>query len=597
MTVNEKIAAVREKMSAKGISAFVVPSNDPHQSEYVSSHWKTRAYLSGFTGSAGTVVITDSMSGLWTDGRYYVQAANELEGSEMTLFRAAEPDCPTPTEYLSKNLAEKAVVGLNGKLFSAKAVKDMEKKYAKKGITIDCNLDFGNEVWETENRPAEDLTEVYHLPIEYSGKSAADKIKEVREKLKDLDAEAIVVSRLDNIAWLYNIRANDVENTPVVIAYAYVSPSDAILFTNTNRVPDDVKKELANNGVSLQDYNAIYSYIESEKNKLTVLCDETEVNYSLYQKVKENPSLTIKEATDPIALMKGIKNETETKNTYEAYIKDGCAEAEFYGWLFEALENGETITEYSASEKLAQFRTEQDGNKGDSFTAIIAYRENAAMMHYAPSADCCKVIERSHLLLNDSGGQYWNGTTDTTRTFAVGEVTDTERHDYTLVLQAVIALSSARFKEGTTGSMLDVLSRGKLWQEGLDYRCGTGHGVGYLLNVHEGPHSFSDKNTKLVEGMVLTIEPGIYTEGSHGIRTENTAVVMKDEKTEYGQFYHFDTFTVVPIDTACLDLSMMSDAEIKWLNDYNKHVYEVVSPRVSERAKKWLEKSTKPVSR
>ena len=311
----------------------------------------------------------------------------------------------------------------------------------------------------------------------------------------------------------------------------------------------------------MRPYEDVFEYAANIKHQQVVLCDERELNFSLYHTLTNNSNLTLVEGDDPIKLMKAIKNEVETKNTYEAYLQDGIAEAEFYGWLFEALEKGETITEYQASQKLHSFREQRENFKGDSFTAILAYRDNAAMMHYAPKAEGSAVIKPEHFLLNDSGGQYFTGTTDTTRTFAMGELTDEERRDYTIVLKSVIAMSTAVFKEGMTGYGLDILCREGLWKYGLDYRCGTGHGVGYMLNVHEGPQSLGDRTTKLQPGMVLTIEPGIYTEGSHGIRTENTAVVAMGEKTEYGQFYHFETFTVVPIDTTPLKLEMMTNEE------------------------------------
>lgn len=595
MTVNEKIAKIREMMQANGIDAVIVPSADPHMSEYFSDHWKTRAWLSGFTGSAGTFVITKSIAGLWTDGRYYVQAEKQLAGSEGVLFKMNEPETPKVYEYLAKELPENAVVGINGKLFSASYVQIMKDAFAKKNIQINNQIDYANEIWE--GRPEESATEIYNLGVEYAGKSAAEKISELREKLREKEADAIVVNTLDGIAWLYNIRANDVACTPVAIAYAYVSQEDAILFTNTARVNDSVLRVLSENGITMRPYEDIFEYLENMKKDLRVLCDQKELNYSLYHIVQNNEHLSVVSADNPIKLMKALKNEVETKNTYEAYLQDGIAEAEFYAWLFEALENGETITEYQASEKLHSFREQRNHFKGDSFTAIIAYRDNAAMMHYAPKTEGSTVIERSHFLLNDSGGQYLTGTTDTTRTFAMGELTDEERRDYTLVLKSVIAMSTAVFKEGMTGYGLDILCRGVLWKYGLDYRCGTGHGVGYMLGVHEGPQSLGNKDIKLQEGMVLTIEPGIYTEGSHGIRTENTAVVVKGEKTEYGQFYHFDTFTVVPIDTIPLKVEMMTQEEIDWLNDFNRHAYETVSPYLSERAEKWMKKATAPISK
>lgn len=595
MTANEKITKIRELMKQNGVSAYIIPSADPHMSEYFSNRWKTRAYISGFTGSAGTFVITETASGLWTDGRYYVQAAAELEGSEATLFKSKEPGCPTVTQYLADNLKPGSTVAFNGTLFSAGAVKDMQKEFEKKSVTIDNTLDLANQIWE--DREPEAATEVYHLDACDAGKSVAEKLAMVREKLKAEQADALVVSRLDCIAWLYNIRSNDVKNTPVVISYAFVSEKDALLFTDATRVPQATVSMLAENGVVLKAYDEIFSYIEHLEEKMTVICDEKEVNYTLYGKVEHNKALTPKNANNPIQLLKACKNEVETQNTYQAYIEDGCAEVEFYGWLFEELEKGTELTEWTVSEKLHEFRAQQKSFKDESFTSIIAYRENAAMMHYAPKEDTAKRLEKSGLLLNDSGGQYLYGTTDTTRTVALGEISDLERRDYTLVLKAVIALSSAVFKEGTTGANLDCLSRNVLWKYGLDYRCGTGHGVGYLLGVHEGPQGFGVKDIPFEEGMVLTIEPGIYTEGSHGIRTENTAVVVKDQKTEYGQFYRLDCFTVVPIDTTCLDLGMMNQEEIDWLNAFQKRCYDTLSPLVSERGLAWLTKSTRPVSK
>ena len=595
MTVNEKIAKIREQMAANKIDAVIIPSADPHMSEYVSDHWKTRAWISGFTGSAGTFVITANVAGLWTDGRYYVQAEKQLSGSEGVLFKMNEPETPKVYEYLANELPENATVGLNGQLFSASYIKTMQESFAKKHIQIDNNVDYANDIWE--DRPAESATEVYNLPVQYAGKSAADKIKELREKLKEQDADAIMLNTLDSIAWLFNIRADDVACTPVVISYAFVSQEDAMLFTNRKRVSDNVLRVLSENGITMRNYEDVFEYAANLKKKITVVCDEKEMNYTLSRILNENENITVKAMANPVQLMKAMKNEVETKNTYEAYLQDGIAEAEFYGWLDEALEKGETITEYQASEQLHAFRAQRKNFKGDSFTAIIAYRDNAAMMHYAPKAEGSTVIERSHFLLNDSGGQYLTGTTDTTRTFAMGELTDEERRDYTLVLKSVIAMSTAVFKEGMTGYGLDILSREVLWKYGLDYRCGTGHGVGYLLGVHEGPQSLGNKDVKLQEGMVLTIEPGIYTENSHGIRTENTAVVVKGEKTEYGQFYHFETFTVVPIDATPLKTEMMSQEEIDWVNNFNRHAYETVAPHVSPRAEKWLKKVSAPIAK
>ncbi len=594
MTVNEKIAAVRGLMKDGGISAIIIPGADPHLSEYFSHHWGTVTYISGFTGEAGTFCITDDVAGLWTDGRFYTQANIELAGSEAVLFRAAEPDCPKIPDYLADKLPAGSVVGINGTLFSAKAVKEMKETLAKKGISLNTHIDYANDVWE--GRPIEDHTEIYYLDEKFSGKSAAEKLAELRGKLAEENADALLISRLDNIAWLFNIRANDVLNNPVVISYAMVTKDSAKLYTDTSRLPADVAEILNKNGISVQAYDEVFADLATISEEMTVICDETEANYNLYEAAANNAKLTVLNKTSPIPLMKALKNEVETENTFKAYLYDGCAEAEFYAWLEDEMEAGTELTEWDLSEKIHEFRLQQPDSKGDSFTAIIGYKENAAMMHYAPTPDNSKKLEKEGLLLNDSGGQYLWGTTDTTRTIALGNISDEERRDFTLVLRSVIDLSCARWLEGTSGKELDILSRNNLWQLGINYRCGTGHGVGYLLNVHEGPQSFKSP-VVLQEGMVLTIEPGVYTEGSHGIRTENTVVVRKGEQTEYGQFYYFDTFTVVPIDTNCLDMNLLNDEHIDWINSYHAHVLATVAPHVSERAQEWLMKACMPIDR
>ena len=595
MTTNEKITRIRQLMARDQVQAVIIPSGDPHMSEYFSEHWKTRRFVSGFTGSVGTYVITENASGLWVDGRYYVQAEKQIADSEAVLFRASEPDCPTFSQYLLDNLAPNSVVGLNGKLFSLSMMEQMQQLFAQKGITLNIQADYGNDIWE--DRPAEEYTPAYYFDEKYCGKSAAQKLSEVRDALAKQGCDALVVGRLDNSNWLFNVRANDIPNSPIAISYGFVSSDQAVLFTALSRVSAQAAEQLAKNGVTLREYEDIYPFLSSLQTDARVLCDPDEVNYLLYNQMQNNSHLTLVKGVDPIPMMKAVKNETEIANTRLAYLKDGCAEAEFYGWLFEALEKGETVTEWKCSQKIAEFRAQQKHYVSESFTAIIAYRENAAMMHYAPLPQACSTIERENMLLNDSGGQYFTGTTDTTRTFAMGELTDEERRDYTIVLKSVIAMSTAVFKEGMTGYGLDILCREGLWKYGLDYRCGTGHGVGYMLNVHEGPQSLGDRTTKLQPGMVLTIEPGIYTEGSHGIRTENTAVVAMGEKTEYGQFYHFETFTVVPIDTTPLKLEMMTNEEIEWLNAFNQHAYQTVAPHVSPRAEQWLKKATAPISK
>ena len=599
MTTNQRISALRSRMAENHIDGCIIPSADPHMSEYVPDHWKTRASLSGFSGSAGTFALTQKESGLWTDGRYYVQAEKELSGSEVKLFRTAEPDCPKPEAYLAEQLPEGSAVGVNSCLFSAKEIAHLRKTFSEKGIKLVCDVDYANELWESrvgeEQRPSVSFTPLYLLDPKYAGKTREEKLAALREALAKAKVDAIAVSKVDNIAWLFNIRSADVPNNPVVTAYAYVAKDSAVLFTEESRIPPEAREALAASGVTLAPYEGIYPFLAGRKTKERILCDKEELNGRLFTLIEENPALTPVPGEDPIFLMKARKNETENQNTRNAYLKDGCALAEFYAWLFAELDKGTPLTEYDCAVKLGEFRHAQPLNRGDSFTAIVAYRENAAMMHYAPQKEGSKRLEKANLLLIDSGGQYLDGTTDITRTFALGPITDTERHDFTLTLKGSIALLTAVFKSSTSGRELDILCREHFWREGLDYRCGTGHGVGFMLNVHEGPQSFK-VSVPFQEGMVVTIEPGVYREGQHGIRTENVVEIVKGEKTEYAQFLKFSLFTLFPIDTSCLDLSLLTAEETAWLDSYHSLVWEKLSPLVSPQAKEWLRKYTRPVA-
>ncbi len=590
MKINEKIMKIRELMKKDNIQAFIIPSGDPHMSEYFSQHWKTREFLSGFTGSVGTLVITDSMSGLWVDGRYYVQAEKELLGSEIILFRASEPDCPSFIKYLEKELLENYTVAFNGELFSLALVKDMQKQFSKKNIRILSNKDYGNDIWK--DRPEEIYTDVFYLNESHSGKSPQEKLIELRKNLEKKKVNSLLIGKADAVSWLFNIRSQDIPCNPVVISYAFISEEKAILFTSKKRVDKNIETILNNNNIILEEYKDVFSYMKNLDEKSIILCDENEINYSLYEAVKNNSNLTPQIEINPILMMKACKNKIEIENTHLAYIKDGCAQAEFYGWLFETLKNNIAINEYECAVKIKEFRSLQEGYLEESFGAIMAYGPNAAMMHYSPSANKFSALKTSNFLLNDSGGQYLNGTTDTTRTFALGDITEQERHDFTITLKGIIALSTLIFKDGCTGSDLDIICRTHLWREGVDYRCGTGHGVGQVLNVHEGPPNFRDRTVQLKEGMCITIEPGIYTENSHGIRNENTVTVVPHIKTEYGQFYKFKTFTLVPIDISSLELSILTVEEKKWINNYHKQVLKQIYPLVSERAQKWLASKT-----
>ncbi|WP_426709391.1 aminopeptidase P family protein [Cetobacterium sp. SF1] len=591
MTANEKIYKIRELMKKNSIGAIIIPSGDPHMSEYIPEFWKTRRYVSGFTGSAGTLVILENESGLWTDGRYYSQCEKELNGSEIKLFKAMEKDCPTYGEYLGKKLPENGRVGINGKIFSIELVEKLKKEFQEKNLTLVENIDYGNDIWH--ERPEEKINEIFVLEEKFTGKSSREKIKKLREELEKKKLDSIVLGKLDNIAWLFNIRGRDVPNNPVVISYGYVDGEKSILFVDKRKVSSEVQEELADNGIQLKSYENIFEYCKGISGNVS--CDKKEINYSLYKVLEENKNIAISFEENPIVLMKACKNPVEIRNIEKAYLKDACAQSEFYGWLDEKMENNSSVTEYDCVEKLKYFRSKQENYFEESFNGILAYGPNAAMMHYSPKKNNSALLEKRKFLLNDSGGQYFEGTTDTTRTYALGKTSEEEKHDYTLVLKGVISLSQVVFKEGTSAGELDILCRQFFWNEGLDYRCGTGHGIGFMLNVHENPPSFKDKITKLMEGMCITIEPGVYKENSHGIRIENTVVVTEAMETEYGKFFKFKNFTLLPIDIESLDIGMLSKNEIDWINNYHEIIFEKVYPKLSETGKKWLREKAKKI--
>jgi len=587
MTVDQKLGALRASLASRGLDAFVIPSADPHHSEYFSPHWAARAYFSGFTGSAGTLVVTMSESGLWTDGRYFLQAERQLAGSEIRLFRDREPDCPKLFDWLRDSLPSGSRVGLDGMLFSEKELEDARGTLAEKGVTLVLDGSVVDENWP--DRPAEVFTEAFELDESVTGCPRSKKLAALREKLGENGADSAVIASLDSIAWLLDLRAADVHDNPVLAAFLYVAADGAVLFTEASRIPADVAAHLAADGVSILGYRGLPAFLEGLSAPSRVLCDPRLLSGSLFEAVRRNSALTPVCADDPVAAMKAVKNECELRRQHEAYLKDGCALAEFFSELDERLAAGETPTEYDLVAPLAQYRLEQSGSLGDSFNAIIAYRANAAVVHYSPESEGSAEVRPEGMLLVDSGGQYLDGTTDTTRTVALGPLTDEEKCGYTLVLKAHIALASAVFPEGTTGRALDTLARENLWKHGLNYRHGTGHGVGFLLNVHEGPHSFS-VDLPLKEGMVITVEPGYYEAGRYGVRIENVYHVVEACRTEYGRFLRFECFTVFPIDPACVEPSLLTPEESDWLKRYNRSSAERLIPLVSGRAAAWLKK-------
>ena len=592
--IKDRISALRAEMTKNGMQAYVVPSADPHLSEYTPAHWQARHYFSGFTGSAGTLVVTEKKSGLWTDGRYFIQAEKQLAGSDIELFRMGVKGVPTFSQFLVKELGEKQTVGLDGRLFSAADIGRIRKILADKKLQIK-SADLIGPLWP--DRPPLPNTEVFPHDTEYAGYTCAEKLAQVRAELKKYGADGQLYARLDCVAWLLNIRAGDVEGSPFAVAYAAVLPDSAFLFIDSSRVPAPVRENLAQNGVQVRGYEEIGAFADS-LGKKKMLANPAGTSWELYERLSKNAGVTVIDGPDIVYELKSIRNETEIRNLREVHIRDGCAQVEAFTELERQISEGYAVTEWTVCTLLKEARARQKDNRGESFGTIAAYGANAAMMHYAPKPDSCSKLERRGFLLVDSGGQYLGGTTDITRTFALGPLTQEEKECYTRVLKSHIALATAVFLEGTAGGGLDTLCREPLWQVGIDYRCGTGHGVGNFGNVHEGPPNIRPKNgTVLKKGMTVTDEPGVYTEGRFGIRTENLMLVDEAFENEYGKFLRFEVVTCFPIDTTPVLPEMLTDAELAWLNRYNTHVRETLMPMFSGRELSWLLRRTEPLQR
>ncbi|CAM2736244.1 aminopeptidase P family protein [Hathewaya histolytica] len=592
MNIKERVQELRKLMQEKGIQAYVIPSSDAHQSEYVAPHWKGREWISGFTGSAGTVVVTLDDAGLWTDGRYFIQAEKQLEGSGIKLFKMGQPSVPTIKEWLKSVLKDNDTIGFDGKTVSRTFAEELESTLYKKNIKFNLQWDLLGTLWN--DRPSIPEDKIFTLDVKYAGLSRTEKINNVREEMKKLEGNNFLLSSLDDIAWLFNIRGNDVPCNPVIISYALISLDEAILFVNGKKVPENVRKELECDGILIKEYEEVENYLNRLKSGDSVIYDPTKTNMWLFNSIKEEAGKV--EAQNITTKMKGIKSEVELENMRIAHIKDGVAMVKFLYWLDNNL-GKERITEISATNKLEEFRKEGEDFKGISFGTIAGYKEHAAMMHYSATEDSDYELEKRGMFLVDSGGQYLEGTTDITRTMVLGELTQEEKRDFTLVLKGVINLSMAKFLYGVTGTNLDVLARRPLWEYGIDYKCGTGHGVGFFLNVHEGPHAIRVNHVPTVfeEGMVVTNEPGVYKEGKHGIRLENILVVKKDESTESGQFMKFETITFCPMHLDGVVVELLSPEERTWLNNYHAEVYEKLSPYLDEEHRAWLKYQTRAI--
>ncbi len=598
MNVNqERIAKLQQEMKAAGIDLYLVPTADFHQSEYVGDYFKARAWLSGFTGSAGTLIVTKDQACLWTDGRYFIQAAKQLSGTGVTLMKMGEEGVPTVEEFIEANLPQKGCMGCDGRTISVAEGRKYEELLNKKEGTLKCQDDLAGKIWS--DRPQMSKDPVYVLNVKYAGETREDKISRVREEMKKAGAQVHVLSSLDDIVWLLNIRGNDIEYNPVVLSYVILTMDQVHFYVQEEAVPDQVREELEKAGAVLHPYFQIYEDVKKLDPSYKVMLEEQCTNYALYKNIPEGTEVIFQ--PNPAAVFKGNKNPVEMENLKIAHVKDARAMCRFIYWLKKNVPGGE-VTEYSASMESRKFRMEDPDCLDLSFETICAYGPNAAMCHYAPTETDFAKVEPKGFFLIDSGGQYWQGTTDITRTIAVGELTREQKEHFTLVLQGHIRLAMAKFQQGCSGANLDILVRGPLWAKGLDFNHGTGHGVGYLLNVHEGPQNINWKihtsggrrgnATPLEEGMLTSDEPGLYLEGKYGIRTENLLLCRKAEKNEYGQFMEFETVTLVPYEREAILPEMLTREELEWLNHYHKKVYETIGPLLNEEERNWLKEAT-----
>ena len=595
MTVKERIAKLRELMKENGIDIYVVPTSDFHQSEYVGEHFKARKFITGFTGSAGTAVITLDEARLWTDGRYFTQAAKQLEGSGVELMRMAEPGVPTINEYLKSIVSEGNCLGFDGRVVAMGDGQGYESIIEENNATIKYEVDLIDEIWE--DRPELSKKPAFKLGEEFAGESAASKIERIREYMKGCGATYHTVATIDDICWTLNMRGDDIDFFPLVLSYMVVKMDGVDLYIDETKLNNELKAEFAEIGVAVHPYNDVYADTKKIPAGETILIDPSRLNYAIYSNIPEGVAKV--EERNPEVLFKARKNPKEVENMRIAQLKDSVAHVKFMKWVKENAETME-ITEMSASEKLDELRAEMGNFIRPSFEPISAYADHAAMMHYCSKPETDVRLREGSVYLTDTGAGFWEGTTDITRTFVLGEVSDTIKEHFTLVAMCNLRLANSIFLEGCVGMNLDILARKALWERGLDYKCGTGHGVGYLLNIHEAPTSFrwryrAGDTHPLEEGMILTDEPGVYIEGSHGIRLENELLVCKGDKNEYGQFMYLEPITYIPFDLDGIVPEVMNSDDIKYLNDYHKLVFEKISPYLNEEETEWLRKYTREI--
>ena len=595
MTVPERLSALRKCMEEKNIDVYVVPTADFHQSEYVGEHFKARKFITGFSGSAGTAVITKTEARLWTDGRYFIQAAAQLKGTTVELMKMGEPGVPEMNAYIEEVLKEGETLGFDGRVVSVGEGEGYAAIARKKNAKVNYQVDLIDEIWE--DRPVLSEEPAFNLDVKYAGETVASKLARIREEMKEAGTNVHVVSTIDDICWTLNIRGNDIDFFPLVLSYGIITMDSFELYIDEKKLDDKLKAKLAKDGVNLHPYNDIYEDVKKFGSDVVAMIDPGKLNYALFNNIPENVKTV--EKRNPAILMKAIKNPIEIENIRKAQIKDSVAHVRFMKWLKENV-GKETITEMSASDKLDEFRAEMGGFIRPSFGPISAFGEHSAIVHYSSSPETNVELHEGTFLMTDTGAGFYEGSTDITRTYAFGEVSQIMKDHFTLVAISNLNLASPIFKKGCCGMNFDYLARKPFWDRGLDFNHGTGHGVGYLLNIHEGPAGFrytyrAGESDAFQPGMVITDEPGIYIEGSHGVRLENELLVCEGEKNEYGEFLYFEPITYVPFDLDAINPDIMNAEDKERLNTYHATVYEKVSPYLNDEEKEWLKKYTRAI--
>ena len=590
-SIKERIHALRMTFRPNNIKAFIIPSTDPHLSEYVAPYWMSREWISGFTGSAGTAVILMDKAGLWTDSRYFLQAEKELEGSGITLYKEMLPETPSITKFLCQNLKPGESVSIDGKMLSVQQVEQMKEDLAPYQLQVNLFGDPLKNIWK--DRPSMPDAPAFIYDVKYAGKSCGEKVAAIRTELKKKGIFALFLSSLDEIAWTLNLRGSDVHCNPVIVSYLLVTQDEVVYFISPEKITQEVNEYLQEQQVSLRKYDEAESFLNSFAGE-NILIDPKKTNYAIYSAI--NPACKVVRGESPVTLLKAIRNEQEIAGIHHAMQRDGVALVKFLKWLEASVLSGKE-TELSVDRKLHEFRAAQPLYMGESFDTIAGYKEHGAIVHYSATEESDVTLQSKGFLLLDSGAQYLDGTTDITRTIALGELTEEEKTDYTLILKGHIALAMAKFPAGTRGAQLDVLARMPIWSHGMNFLHGTGHGVGHFLSVHEGPQSIRMNENPIVlqPGMVTSNEPGVYKAGSHGIRTENLTLVCKDKEGMFGEYFKFETITLCPICKKGIIKEMLTAEEVKWFNDYHRTVYEKLSPSLNEEEKKWLLEATKAI--